>query len=90
MAKTIRLKTKEADPRLRSPLRLNQKRKSNDNWRYFPARRTSFDKLVTGEEVLAATKTRPGSSIRMHSKIKIGKEIKTPQDRPTTEISIDN
>ena len=86
MAKTIRLKTKEADPRLRSPLRLNQKRKSADNWRYFPARRTSFDKLVAGGDALAAAKARPGSSIRMHSKIKIGKEIKTP----TTEISIDN
>ena len=86
MAKTIRLKTKEVDPSLRSPLRLGKKHKSPDNWRYFPARRTSFDKLVTGEEILAAAKTRPGSSIRMHSKIKIGAKTKTP----TTAVSIAN
>jgi hypothetical protein len=90
MAKTIRLKTKEVDPSLRSALRLGKKHKSpdnnNNNWRYFPARRTSFDKLVTGEEILAAAKTRPGSSIRMHSKIKIGAKTKTP----TTAVSIAN
>ena len=85
MAKTIRLKTNEVDPTLKAPLRLGKKHKGPGHWRYFP-KRTSFEKLVTGEETLAAAKTRPGSGIRIHSKIKIGVDRKTP----TTAVSIDS